>query len=1041
MPVVSRRVLFAVALLAALPVGLLQAQSGQRQAVLLLHSYHRGYEWDDAINRGILEGLAQLPHLDIHIEYLDAIRLPGPEHRQAMIPVLSNRHRQYQFHLVIASDDPAMNFLNANPNLFSGVPVVFCGVNNFEPAAFPAISRKTGVNEAISVHETVAVARTLRPQARKLVGVTDAGLTGNANRTAFLAAAADWQSDIDVIDAHGLEADELPALLSSLSVDDIVLYMGWLSTPSGRRFSVADSVATVRAAGPAPVFGMWDFLLPFGVIGGHVVDGHAQGEAAAALALRVLEGQAVETIPVVMTSPNRYRFNDQELARFGIDADILPIGAQLQSLRPERISAAWEAGRSFGDFDRDLFENHTSVMLLIDPGSSRIVAANRAARLYYGYPQLVGMDIGHLNTLSAAEIQEQMAAVENRTRTHFQFRHRLVDGQIRDVQVFAGPARYNGGNLLFAIVHDNTESLAAERLAARQQQQLWRTGIVVAALLLMLCIGLGVTLATRRKNAALLKEQALEIKRRNRLFSTLLEHLPVGVFMVEVPGGKAVLANAEAMKLLGRGIVPDTNTENLSTVYEAWKSDGSGPYPPEEMPIVRGMAGETSTVDDMLVMRPDGSQTLLEISGTPVLDEHGQVVMSLVNFQDISKRKAMETALRDSNNKLTALFSSMTELVVLHEVVLGPSGEAIDYRILDCNKAFTDSTGIDREAAVGQLASQLYGTDEAPYLKEFTEVGLSGRPLHFETWFAPLEKHFSISVVSPSHGEFATVTTDITEIKRIQQQISAKNKELEQLVFVASHDLRSPLVNVDGYSRELEFAIQDLEALLLPHIAETSPAAAGGAGLHDPALATGLQTSLAECRDAVRHIRGSAMQMDALLKGLLKLSRSGRAALTITDIDMNALAAGCLSSFEFQIKESGTSLILEDLPPCRGDSVQICQIFSNLVNNALKYRDTDRRSVIRLSGELQNDRAVYRVQDNGIGIAREHQENIFELFHRLDPGRTEGEGLGLTIVRQIVDRMNGTIRVESDPGQGSTFIIDLPAARSPWRDSGSKEFP
>lgn len=149
-------------------------------------------------------------------------------------------------------------------------------------------------------------------------------------------------------------------------------------------------------------------------------------------------------------------------------------------------------------------------------------------------------------------------------------------------------------------------------------------------------IGIGIDISERLR-----VEKALD--ERNRLVDTLLAHLPVGVFMVEAPSGKPLIANGKALELLGRGILPDASKENLTEVYEAYKFGTSVHYPVEEMPIVRGMYGESSTIDDLIVVRPDGTSKLLEISGTPVLDANGHPWASLVCFQDITGRKEEET--------------------------------------------------------------------------------------------------------------------------------------------------------------------------------------------------------------------------------------------------------------------------------------------------------------------------------------------------------------------------------------------------------------
>jgi len=151
-----------------------------------------------------------------------------------------------------------------------------------------------------------------------------------------------------------------------------------------------------------------------------------------------------------------------------------------------------------------------------------------------------------------------------------------------------------------------------------------------------------------------LKESEAALNRQNQLFSTLLENLQIGVFMVETNTGKPLLANETAKKLLGRGILPDANLKNLSEVYEAYKVGTNLPYPAEEMPIVLGMFGKSAHIDDMLVKRPDGTETLLEIFGSPIKDKQGIVWASLVSFIDITERKKNELLLKEQTEEIQA---------------------------------------------------------------------------------------------------------------------------------------------------------------------------------------------------------------------------------------------------------------------------------------------------------------------------------------------------------------------------------------------------
>jgi PAS domain S-box-containing protein len=264
--------------------------------------------------------------------------------------------------------------------------------------------------------------------------------------------------------------------------------------------------------------------------------------------------------------------------------------------------------------------------------------------------------------------------------------------------------------------------------------------------------------------------------------------------------------------------------------------------------------------------------------------------------------------------------------------------------------------------------------------------------------------------------QYVAIRTDITQrkedelrLKYLAAELAAKNKELETIVYVVSHDLRSPLLNVEGFGNSLKNSCAELQEKL--------------ASSDDPQIRRLLEIDIPR---ALRFIAAGVSKMDALLSGFLRFSRLGRVALQIQPLVMNKLVSEVAHSLKFQTDQTGAILEIDKLPNCLADATLVGQVFSNLIDNALKYRDPARRCHISIAGRLEDGQAIYSVRDNGIGIESEHQPKVFELFHRLDPKKTQGEGLGLTIAQRILERQHGRIWVESRPGDGTTFFVSLP---------------
>ncbi|MRH41511.1 HAMP domain-containing protein [Aquibacillus halophilus] len=267
---------------------------------------------------------------------------------------------------------------------------------------------------------------------------------------------------------------------------------------------------------------------------------------------------------------------------------------------------------------------------------------------------------------------------------------------------------------------------------------------------------------------------------------------------------------------------------------------------------------------------------------------------------------------------------------------------------------------------------------------------------------------------------FQKMITDIDASNRLvndlNEELTEKNKDLEQIVYISSHDLRSPLINIQGFNKEILNELKEIREIL-DQSSDLSEAREKIIHLLDE-----------DIPEAFTYILSSTQKMDLLLNALLKLSRVGRSSLSLGPVDMNQLVAKIVRTFEYQIEEAAISIQIDDLPSCMGDESMIDQVFSNFLSNSIKHMTNDRPGKVRIHGYIKEDETIYCVEDNGIGIDKKYQERIFNLFEKVDIDKA-GEGLGLTIIRKIIEKHKGSVWLDSSPNKGSKFFISIPSPK------------
>lgn len=243
------------------------------------------------------------------------------------------------------------------------------------------------------------------------------------------------------------------------------------------------------------------------------------------------------------------------------------------------------------------------------------------------------------------------------------------------------------------------------------------------------------------------------------------------------------------------------------------------------------------------------------------------------------------------------------------------------------------------------------------------------------------------------------------------------NQEIQRFAYIVSHDLRSPLVNVLGFTAELDQSRKTISAYL-KSLFEKHPA------LRDEEVLLATEEDLPE---ALGFIRKSTQKMDRLINSILELSRQGRRQLHPEQLDMDALVDGVAASLHQLTEEAGATVTVKPLPPLESDRIAVEQIVSNLLENALKYLSPERPGEIIVEGAKQRGLVHIEVTDNGRGIAPADHQRIFDLFRRAGSQDQAGEGIGLANVRALAYRLGGTIEVDSELDRGARFRLSLPA--------------
>lgn len=483
--------------------GASELQAASRPHVLMLNSYNDGYEWSDGEMHGLRETLTRrLPHMELLIEHLDTKKFPAKKHFPELADLLAAKYRTSRFQVVIALDNAAFEFaLRYRDRLFPGTPLVFCGINDYNPRMIVGRKNLTGVAEHHDMVGTLEMALSLHPGTRQVMVVHDYTDTG-------LAMAHELSQHH--VQFNGVRLRFLPNLplelavqqLKALHSDTLVLLLSYSVEKGGRSFTQAQVAQMVSSASPVPVYAVHAAQLGKGVVGGRMMEGQTQGVKAAELALRIIAGEKAQNIPVMDQNLSEAMLDDAVVRRFGIDMGKIPIGARvinkpisvyavnktafwlalavavlmltglltlyLNNERRKRLERVLQMSEARF---RQLFDNAVDAIYIHD-FDFNILEANKSAcdGMGYSHEELLRLSLYEINHPSKrAKLPARLAAVQRDGRALYESTHQTRAGKQVPIEVTSRVIEFGEHPAILSVVRDIS---SRKRIEGREKARL-----------------------------------------------------------------------------------------------------------------------------------------------------------------------------------------------------------------------------------------------------------------------------------------------------------------------------------------------------------------------------------------------------------------------------------------------------------------------------------------------------------------------------------------------------------------------------------------
>jgi len=399
-------------------------------------------------------------------------------------------------------------------------------------------------------------------------------------------------------------------------------------------------------------------------------------------------------------------------------------------------------------------------------------------------------------------------------------------------------------------------------------------------------------------------------------------------------------------------------------------------------------------------LTPDQISALSDLAAvvTEQLELRQSVGDTQGNFEKI-KRNAQ--ALKKTRDFFRSIVDACTDAIAVYHPERAPDGTITDFVLTDCNLAAEKARGLDKRKMLGKSLRVLVPNLTEETIAQYVHVIETGEPYHFTTHYADqaYDDWFNVSATRHSNGGLVIVTTTVTEEKHAELKLRRSRDALASFTAAVSHDLRTPLGHISGF---IELIADDLGERLDP-----------------------------QNKEFMRYVTDGAEQMRRLIDAMQKHARLGQITIDRKTFSLEKLLRDITHRFEGGLEDINGTVKLHDLPEISADPVLLDQLFSNLMSNAIRYRSHERPLEIEVRAKITDRTIAISFTDNGIGVAPEHGDRIFNLFERGPaPDKDDpGIGLGLATCRSIAKAHSGAIDVDPHVTEGTSFILEIPTGK------------